>query len=136
MKKIDATLTRIQNYFGAKTRKAMMENWGIPENTLKTWVSKDKIPEKRLGELAEREGLNLEWLQTGDSPKYKVEKLDKPMFINDEIAKELDAYVAEAMPNYGKNPNTVKLCKVFDALDDKDKEEVLKEILPFILKKF
>ena len=73
MKKIDPIITRLQVHLGEKTRKETMKKLGIPENTLKTWVSRDKIPEKRLAIFAEEEGLNLDWLTDGVGDKLKVQ---------------------------------------------------------------
>ena len=71
MREIDPIVVRIQNHLGAKTRKEMMEKWGIPYSTYKTWAHRDAIPQKRLAELSERENLNLLWLERGIGEKFK-----------------------------------------------------------------
>ena len=79
MRKIDPIITRLQVHIGGKTRKEAMKKIGIPENTLKTWVSRDNIPEKRLAEFAEREGLNLDWLINGTGEKFKAQRGEASM---------------------------------------------------------
>ena len=70
MKDTLAIFTRIQNHFGARTRKEMMQRWGEKYGTYKSWVNRGHIPQKRLMELAEREGLNIAWLEHGVGEKY------------------------------------------------------------------
>ena len=135
MKKIDPILARIQHFFDASTRKEMREKWDIPKNTLDTWVNRDSIPKRRLEALAEKEGLHLQWLETGESPKYKVEEVQSSDFLSPLLNEQIAARVAEAMPNYGKDERTIKIAKMFDALDDATKDEVLEEIITLIKKK-
>ena len=117
MKKIDPILARIQSHFGAKTRKEMMERWKIPYNTLATWVNRDHIPPKRLHELAENENLDLDWLQSGMLPQS-------------ELLYESDK--AEIVKNSPKN----RLLSALNSLPIDEQEEVIKEIIPIILKRF
>jgi len=124
---------RIKEYLRVSTDKDLRDAWPLKRPTLDLWKKNDSIPEPALLKFAEEHGLSLEWLTTGEGPKYKIEPiLDAPTFINEELSKQIAAHVAESMPTYGKDPRTVKLCKAFDALDDKDKEEVIKEIMPYI----
>ena len=73
-KEITPILIRVQNHFGVRTRKEMMEKWGIPYSSYKTWVHRDNIPTSRLMELGEREGITLNWLETGTGEKNVAER--------------------------------------------------------------
>lgn len=133
MKNIDAILARIQHHFNAKTRKEMMQKWDIPYASYKAWVNRRSIPKQRLIELAEREGLHLEWILTGEGEKYANKEFPAPQLLTPQISKEL-ARIREAISDYSKDKRTAKIAKTFDALDEEEKEQAYREIMPIILK--
>jgi len=134
MKNIDPIITRLMHHFDVKTRKELMEKWGYSKETLKTWVHKDRIPPKRIGELAEREGLTQDWVLNGTLPKYAIAPYPEPKVLTDEVIHALGR-VAESQAPYGMHPLTKKLNKAFDALDDDKKEGVYAVLIEEIKKR-
>lgn len=116
MKKLDPIIARIQSHFEAKTRKEMMEKWGISYNTLATWVNRDHIPSKRLTQLAERENIDLDWLKSGILPNT--------IYLTEEDKIKLK-----------ENTPKKRLLSAFDTLAEDKQEEVIKELIPLILKR-
>ena len=137
MKKITVILERIKTHLMAKNDREMRDMLKIARGTLDTWKKNDEIPESRLIEIGREHQLSIEWLKTGKGEKRQADKsLPDPIFLTPELTEKLAAHVAEAMPTYGKDKRTIKLCTAFDTLEDEDKEEVLKEIMPYIIKRF
>jgi len=71
-REIDLIIARLQIHKNAKTRKETAAKMGVALATFKTWIHKGRIPEQRKEEICEKEGLNIEWLNTGTGPKYRV----------------------------------------------------------------
>ena len=133
---VKEVLDRLKNHLLLGTDKELREYWGITRSRMDYWKKQGEIAKSPLMDLARKEGLNFNWIVKGEGPKYKISQTPEPQLLNKELSKEIAEHVAESMPTYGKDPRTVKLCTAFDALGDKDKEEVLKEIMPYIIKRF
>jgi len=65
MKKITPILNRLRKFLNVRTDKELTKILNISYSTLDTWKNRDKIPEKRLTEIAHKYNLSLDWLLTG-----------------------------------------------------------------------
>ena len=65
MKNITFILSRLKKILNVKTNKELTEKLGIPYSTLDTWKNRDKIPEKRLLEFANKYNVSVDWLLKG-----------------------------------------------------------------------
>lgn len=138
MKKIEGMLTRIKALYNVKTRKELCtkEKMDISLGTYDTWVSRDQIPSKRIEEIAEKFGVHTEWLKTGEGKKYKVEQPQASQFFTPEVLAQMAEVIKDHIPKESEDPRTLKLSRAFDVLPDDVKDEVLKEILPYIIKRY
>ena len=131
MKKSLEILERLKEYYGVGTYSELSKAWGVPMGTLDTWKNNDKIPNARLIKLSVAEGLELDWIKNGTSPKYTAPKIPEPSLLTPELVEQLSK-VAESMPIYGKDKRTKTLCKKFDDLDDVKKRAIYEKLIAII----
>jgi len=70
-KRVEPIFVRISLVLEVATRKEMIKKMGFAYDTYKTWRHLDRIPERRLNDFAEKHGLNIQWLITGEGERYK-----------------------------------------------------------------
>jgi len=135
MRKIDPILDRLKSIYNVKTRIDLAKKLKIGLSTYDNWAARDNIPDKHVRLAAEDKGVHLTWLYTGEGEKYKTSMTPGQSLFSPETLSKL-SHIAETMPTYGKHQASKKLCASFDALEDDKKDEVLKELLPIIMKHF
>lgn len=119
---IEKILHRIRGILDVRTDKEMCEILDIKYGTLDTWKNRDKIPDKRLAEIARKLDANYKWLKTGVLMPSSENKLLRPTIIEpqqyravfnidnvtDDINDELMNKVEEPSPKY-KDKKTVSI---------------------------
>ena len=95
-KNIQPILDRIRHKLRVKTDKELCEAIGIKYPTLDTWKNRDKIPDKRLEEIAKKLGVTKEWLLHGEGD----------IFTSDEKGEDsIEAEVVSVRPGAGLGDN-------------------------------
>lgn len=129
MKQIDEVLTRIKSLYGAKTRIELCEKMGIGLSTYDTWRNKDRIPDRKLRQIAEDKGVSYEWLTSGKGEKVIF---DGPMFLNELLRATIESRKIE--PSAIENERLNEINRSFLRISEEKQEEALKQVLSTITK--
>ena len=72
-KAIKAVLERLSVVLGAKTSQSLAEQLGVSPQTVSSWKGRESVPYAQCVEIAERYGVSLDWLLTGEGPMRRDE---------------------------------------------------------------
>lgn len=89
---IKYVINRLKTVFSVKTDTALAKSLGVPKTTLSSWKQRNSVPYLICVQVAERRGINLDWLLTGkDSSDSSSDSESELKRIKDkEFVKESD----------------------------------------------
>lgn len=128
MKQIDEVLTRMKSLYGAKTRIELCEKMGIGLSTYDTWRNKNRIPDKKIRQIAEDCEVRYEWLLSGEGDKFLW---NKPMFLSRELQEAIKNNIKKESP-CEENATLQEICRAFSRISEEKQEDALKQVLSII----
>jgi hypothetical protein len=103
---------------------------GIGLSTYDTWRNKDRVPEKKLRQIAEDREVRYEWLSKGEGPKFEV---SEPMFLTPELKKAIEQNIKKGSP-CEENEKLHDICRAFLRITEEKQEDALKAVIATIAK--
>lgn len=73
-KAVKAVLERLSVVLGAKTSQSLADQLGVSPQTVSSWKGRESVPYAQCVEVAERYGVSLDWLLTGEGPVRRGEE--------------------------------------------------------------
>jgi hypothetical protein len=109
-KAVKAVLERLAVVLGAKTSQSLGEQLGVSPQTVSSWKARESVPYAQCVDVAERYGISLDWLLTGEGPMRR-----------DGVA---DAGLQEDAGVYAANPREHAMLALWRELDEDAQREI------------
>ena len=98
-------IDRIGVVINAKSDSEICNLLNLKKTTLSTWRGRDSVPYALCVDLAQKKGITLDWLLTGEGPMYR-----------DQI---------QSLPEQNLSQRHTALLSLFDAVSDEQQREIL-----------